>query len=97
MHVSSKEFDVVKEDFKGICPMCKKQINLDACSFYKCDYKLEGKYFNKDRWDDIGGYEYKTNGSKVFHLDFNKIIPGQEGKVKYEELILKVINYHDNE
>ena len=97
MHVKSKEFDVVKEGFKGICPMCKKQINLDACSFYKCDYKCEGKYFKGDILDDIYGYEHKTNGGKVFHLDFNKIIPGQEGKVKYKELILKVINYHDYE
>ena len=97
MHVKSKEFDVVKEGFKGICPMCKKQINLDACSFYKCDYNCQGKYFKGDILDDIGGCEHKTNGGKNFYLDFNKIIPGQEGKVKYEKLILNVINYHDNE
>ena len=99
MHVKSDEYDVYKEGFMGICPMCKKHFDLDTCSFYKCDYKCVGTYFDKsdDTWVDLPGNVQKTSGGKDFYYDFNKPVRGKEGKVKYKKLILKVVNYHDYE
>lgn len=99
MHVESDEYDVYNEGFLGICPMCKKHFDLDTCSFYKCDYKCVGTYFDKseDTWVDLPGNVQKTSGGKDFYYDFNKPVRGKEGKVKYKKLILKVINYHYNE
>ena len=99
MHVESDEYDVYNEGFLGICPMCKKHFDLDTCSFYKCDYKCVGTYFDKseDTWVDLPGNVQKTSGGKDFYYDFNKPVRGKEGKVKYKKLILKVVNYHDNE
>ena len=99
MHVESKEYDVYKEGFMGICPICQKHFDLDTCSFYKCDYKCEGTYFDrrKDEWIDLPNEIRKTSGGKDFYYDFNKIVEGQSGIVKYKRLILKVINYHYDE
>ena len=99
MHVKSDEYDVYNEGFMGICPMCKKHFDLDTCSFYKCDYKCVGTYFDKseDTWVDLPGNVQKTSGGKDFYYDFNKPVRGKEGKVKYKKLILKVVNYHDYE
>ena len=99
MHVESKEFDVYNEGFMGVCPMCKKHFDLDTCSFYKCDYKCEGTYFDKEKddWVDLPGTVQKTSGGKDFYYDFNKPVRGKEGKVKYKKIILKVINYHYDE
>ena len=99
MHVESDEYDVYNEGFLGICPMCKKHFDLDTCSFYKCDYKCVGTYFDKyeDTWVDLPGNVQKTSGREIFYYDFNKPVRGKEGKVKYKKLILKVVNYHYNE
>ena len=99
MHVESKEYNLLNEGFMGICPMCKKHFNLDTCSFFYCDYKCEGTYFdkNKDEWVELPDEIKKTSGGKDFYYDFNKIVDKKEGKVKYKKLILKVINYHYNE
>ena len=99
MHVKSDEYDVYNEGFLGICPMCKKHFDLDTCSFYKCDYKCVGTYFDKseDTWVDLPGNVQKTSGGKDFYYDFNKPVRGKEGKVKYKKLILKVVSYHDYE
>ena len=96
MHVNSKEYDVCNEGFMGICPMCSKHFDLDTCSFYKCDYKCEGTYFDKfkDKQVNLPGNIQKTSGGKDFYYDYNKTIDGKEGKVKYKKLILKVIEYH---
>ena len=96
MHVESKEYDVYKEGFMGICPICQKHFDLDTCSFYKCDYKCEGTYFDrrKDEWIDLPNEIRKTSGGKDFYYDFKKVVEGQSGKVKYKKLILKVIDYH---
>ena len=96
MHVNSKEYDIYNEGFMGICPMCSKHFDLDTCSFYKCDYKCEGTYFDKfrDEWVNLPGNIQKTSGGKDFYYDYNKTIDGKEGKVKYKKLILKVIEYH---
>ena len=74
MHVESDEYDVYNEGFLGICPMCKKHFDLDTCSFYKCDYKCVGTYFDKseDTWVDLPGNVKKTSGGKIFYYDFNK-------------------------
>ena len=99
MHVESDEYDVYNEGFLGICPMCKKHFDLDTCSFYKCDYKCVGTYFDKseDTWVDLPGNVQKTSDGKIFYYDFNKPVRGKEGKVKYKKLILKVVSYHDYE
>ena len=99
MHVESDEYNVYNEGFLGICPMCKKHFDLDTCSFYKCDYKCIGTYFDKseDTWVDLPGNVQKTSGGKDFYYDFNKPVRGKEDKVKYKKLILKVVNYHDYE
>ena len=98
-HVDSKEYDVYNEGFMGICPMCNKHFDLDTCSFYHCDYKCEGTYFDKskDNWVDLPGDIKKTSGGKDFYYDYNKPVRGKEGKVKYKKLVLKVIQYHDSE
>ena len=98
-HVDSKEYDVYNEGFMGICPMCNKHFDLDTCSFYHCDYKCEGTYFDKskDNWVDLPGDIQKTSGGKDFYYDYNKPVRGKEGKVKYKKLVLKVIQYHDSE
>ena len=46
--------------------MCKTHFNVDACSFYKCDYKCEGIYFDKmmGRWIDLPGNVQET--SRIF-------------------------------
>ena len=99
MHVESKKYDVYNEGFMGICPICKKHFDLDTCSFYMCNYKFEGAYFNKsiDDWVDLPGNVQKTCEGKDFYYDFNKPVRGKEGKVKYKKLILKVVSYHDYE
>ena len=99
MHVESDEYDVYDEYFKGICPICKKYFDLDTCSFYMCDYKCEGTYFDiyKKEWVDLPDEIQETSDGKVFYYDFNKSVPGKGSKVKYKKLILKVINYHDYE
>ena len=99
MHVKSDIYDVYNEGFMGICPMCKKHFDLDTCTFYKCDYKCVGTYFDKseDTWVDLPGNVKKTSDGKIFYYDFNKPVRGKEGKVKYKKLILKVVNYHDYE
>ena len=96
MHVESDEYDVYNEGFMVICPMCKKHFDLDTCSFYKCDYKCVGTYFDKseDTWVDLPGNVKKTSEGKIFYYDFNKPVRGKEGKVKYKKLILKVVSYH---
>ena len=98
-HIKSREYNIINEGFMGICPMCKKHYDLDTCSFYKCDYKVEGTYFDKfqDDWVDLPDIIKKTNGGKVFYYDYKKEIRGKEGKVRYKRLILKIINYHDFE
>ena len=98
-HVPFKQYDVYSEGFMGICPICKKHFDLDTCSFYKCDYKCEGTFFDKlkDTWVDLPDEIKKTSGGKNFYYDYKKAVRGKEGKVKYKKLILKVINYHDNE
>ena len=98
MMVYSKEYDVVKESFMGICPMCKKHFDLDTCSFYKCDYKCEGRYFDKkkDKWVDLPDKVSSTSNCKDDYFDYNKVVDGKEGKVKYQKLILKVLRYHDD-
>ena len=98
-NVDSKEYDVYNEGFMGICPMCGKHFDLDTCSFYKCDYKCEGTYFDyiNDEWVDLPDITQKTSGGKDFYYDFNENVRGKEGKVKYKKLKLKVINYHDIE
>ena len=98
-HIDSKEYDVYNEGFMGICPMCNKHFDLDTCSFYHCDYKCEGTYFDKskDNWVDLPGDIQKTSGGKDFYYDYNKTVRGKEGKVKYKKLVLKVIKYHDSE
>ena len=99
MHVKSDEYDVYNEGFMGVCPMCKKHFDLDTCSFYKCDYKCVGTYFDKseDTWVNLPGNVKKTSGGKIFYYDFNKPVRGKEGKVKYKKLILKVVGYHYHE
>ena len=98
-HIKSKEYNIINEGFMGICPMCNKHFDLDTCSFYKCDYKVEGTYFDKfiDDWVDLPDKIQKTSGGKVFYYDYKKEISGKEGKVRYKRLILKVFNYHDYE
>ena len=98
MKVYSKEYDVVKESFMGICPMCQKHFDLDTCSFYKCDYKCEGRYFDKkkDKWVDLPNKVSSTSNCKDDYFDYNKVVDGKEGKVKYQKLILKVVRYHDD-
>ena len=61
--------------------------------------KCVGTYFDKseDTWVDLPGNVKKTSGKKNFYYDFNKPVPGKEGKVKYKKLILKVVNYHGYE
>ena len=97
MHVDSKEYNVVEESFMGICPMCKKHFDLDTCSFFMCDYKCEGKYFDKkkDDWVDLPGEIRSTSERKDFYFDFKKVVEGKEGKVKYKSLILRVVRLHD--
>ena len=97
MRVYSNEFDVIKESFMGICPMCHKHFDLDTCSFFKCDYKTEGTYFDKkkDEWVDLPGEIENTSDGKDFYFDYKKIVQGKDGKVKYKKLILKVVRYHD--
>ena len=98
MHVDSKEYNVYEESFMGICPMCNKYFDLDTCSFYKCDYRIEGKYFDKKKEDWVHLInEGSTSGGKDFFFDYKKVVEGKEGKVKYKKLILKVIKYHDYE
>jgi len=99
MHVESKKYDVYNEGFMGICPICKKHFDLDTCSFYMCNYKIEGAYFNKfiDDWVDLPGNVQKTSEGKDFYYDFKKPVRGKEGKVKYKKLKLKVVSYHDEE
>ena len=99
MPVKSKEYDVYNEGFMGVCPICKKYFDLDTCSFYMCDYKCEGTYFDREKneWVDLPGNVQKTSGGKDFYYDFNKPVRGKEGKVKYKKLILKVVSYHDYE
>lgn len=97
MNVNSKEYDVVNESFMGICPMCHKHFDLDTCSFYMCDFKCEGKYFDKkrDEWVDLPDEIRSTSDRKDYYFDYQKVVEGKEGKVKYKKLILKVIRYHD--
>lgn len=97
MHVYSNEFDVIKESFMGICPMCHKHFDLDTCSFFRCDYKTEGTYFDKkkDEWVDLPGEIENTSDGKDFYFDYKKVVQGKDGKVKYKKLILKVVRYHD--
>ena len=99
MNVGSKEYNVITEGFMGICPICKKYFDLDTCSFYKCDYKCEGTYFDrrKGEWVDLPNEIMKTSDRKDFYYDYKKVVEGQDGKVKYKKLILKVINYHFDE
>ena len=99
MQVASKEYNIFNQGFLGVCPMCKTHFNVDACSFYKCDYKCEGIYFDKmmGRWIDLPGNVQETSGGKDFYFDFNKNDSGNEGKVLYKKLILKVVNYHYDE
>lgn len=99
MNVKSKEYNVIEEGFMGICPICKKYFDLDTCSFYKCDYKYEGTYFDrrKGEWVDLPNEIMKTSDRKDFYYDYKKVVEGQDGKVKYKKLILKVINYHFDE
>ena len=98
-HIDAKEYNIIDEGFMGICPMCEKHFDLDTCSFYGCDYKVIGTYFDKfdDEWVDLPDKIQKTNGRKVFYYDYTKNVRGKEGKVKYKRLILKVIDYHDYE
>ena len=99
MHVRDKQYDIYNEGFMGICPMCQKHFDLDTCSFYKCDYKCEGTYFDKykDDWVNLPDEIKKTSGGKDFYYDYNKVVDKKEGKVKYKKLIVKVINYHEYE
>ena len=99
MPVNSKEYDIIKESFMGVCPMCHKHFDLDTCSFYLCDFKCEGTYFDnkKDEWVDLPNKVWKTSMGFDYYFDYEKIVPGKKGKVKYKKLILKVINYHDTE
>ena len=98
-HVDSKEYDVYNEGFMGICPICGKHFDLDTCSFYMCDYKCEGTYFDysKDDWVDLPDIIQKTSGGKDFYYDYKKTVRGKEGKIKYKKLKLKVIDFHTNE
>ena len=98
-HVDSKYYDVYNEGFMGICPICGKHFDLDTCSFYMCDYKCEGTYFDylKDEWVNLPDIIQKTSDGKDFYYDYNKTVRGKEGKVKYKKLILKVIDYHTTE
>ena len=97
--VDSREYNVYDEGFMGICPMCGKHFDLDTCSFYYCDYKVEGTYFDisKDDWVNLPGTIQKTSDGKDFYYDFNKKVEGKEGKVKYKKLLLKVIDIHSYE
>lgn len=99
MRVKSKSIDLYSQGFMGICPMCKKHFDLDTCGFYKCDYKFEGTYFDKekDEWINLPEDIKRTSGRKVSYYDPTKIVEGKQGKVKYQKLILKVIDYHDTE
>jgi len=99
MNVKSKEYNVISEGFMGKCPICKKYFDLDTCSFYHCDYKCEGTYFDRKKgdWVDLPDEIRKTRDRKDFYYDFQKVVEGQSGKVKYKKLILKVINYHFDE
>jgi len=98
-HIDAKEYNIIDEGFMGICPMCEKHFDLDTCSFYECDYKVIGTYFDKfdDEWVDLPDKIKKTNRGKLFYYDYTKNVRGKEGKVKYKRLILKVIDYHDYE
>ena len=97
MHVYSEEYDVVNESFMGICPMCKKHFDLDTCSFYMCDFKCEGKYFDKkkDEWVDLPDEIRSTSGGKDFYFDYKKVVEGKEAELKYKKLKLKVVRFHD--
>jgi len=93
MYVNSKEYDVFDESFKGICPMCNKHFDLDTRSFYMCDYKYEGKYFDKrkDERVDLSGETRSTSDRKDFYFDFKKVVEGKDGKV------LQIKLYYYNE
>ena len=97
MPVHSEIYDVVEESFMGICPMCKKHFDLDTCSFFKCDFQCEGKYFDKrkDEWVDLPNEIRSTSDGKDFYFDYQKVVEGKDGKVKYKKLLLKVIRLHD--
>ena len=99
MNVESKEIDLYKENFMGKCPMCGKHFDLDTCGFYFCDYKLEGSYFDKevDDWVNLPEDTKSTRDQKESYYDPSKIVEGKQSKVKYNKLILKVINIHNNE
>ena len=97
MNANSKEYDVVNESFMGICPMCHKHFDLDTCSFFMCDFKCEGKYFDKkkDEWVDLPDEIRSTSDRKDYYFNYQKVVEVKEGKVKYKKLILKIIRYHD--
>ena len=99
MMVDSKEIDLYKESFMGICPICKKHFDLDTCGFRYCDYQFEGCYFDKEKddWINLPEDIKSTKDGKISYYDPNKVVEGKKGKVKYKTLILKVVKIHDYE
>lgn len=99
MMVHDKKIDLINEGFMGICPICKRHFDLETCGFYKCDYICEGTYFDqkKEKWIDLPEESKSTCDGKISYYDPDKIIKDKESMVKYNKLILKVINYHNEE
>jgi hypothetical protein len=77
-------FDANKDYDKIKCPMCKNKVHPIACYFCKCQYKIEGKKFNK-----CGEEIQVSKPWKAVEKDFEYYDPKKKGISDWLTLIIE--------
>ena len=79
------DFNLLENICKIKCPMCSKYIELETCSFCKCQYQIEGTLSLSGEAKDIE--ETKTEWIRV-EKDYDYYNPIKSGKVRWYKLVI---------
>ena len=79
------DFNLLENICKIKCPMCSKYIELETCSFCKCQYQIEGTLSLSGEAKDIE--ETKTEWIRV-EKDYDYYDPIKSGKVRWFKLVI---------
>ena len=80
------DFNLLENICKIKCPMCSKYIELETCSFCKCQYQIEGTLSLSGETKDIE--ETKTEWIRV-EKDYEYYDPNKSGIVNWLMLIIE--------
>eukprot|EP00330_Aristerostoma_sp_ATCC50986_P000988 CAMPEP_0114599572 /NCGR_PEP_ID=MMETSP0125-20121206/22088_1 /TAXON_ID=485358 ORGANISM="Aristerostoma sp., Strain ATCC 50986" /NCGR_SAMPLE_ID=MMETSP0125 /ASSEMBLY_ACC=CAM_ASM_000245 /LENGTH=105 /DNA_ID=CAMNT_0001806729 /DNA_START=416 /DNA_END=733 /DNA_ORIENTATION=+ len=88
------EHDVIADDFKNKCPICKHYVKGERCGFSNCSYRVKGKKF-------VEGKQIEKVESDWHHVGdcYQLFDPDNTGMANWLHLVVicKPINDQDNQ